>query len=405
MLSEIFVTVNSANHVLSNLSKWMKKQKRKVHFLYFPAKNYVLYQPVGVVGIIVPWNYPIVTGIVPLIEAIAAGNNAMVKMSEYTPHTNALLKSLFREQFSESEIAFIEGDASVAAEFSKLKFDHLIFTGSSEVGKKVMQSAAPNLTPVTLELGGKSPTIISESAKLRAAIKSICFGKVVNSGQTCIAPDYIFCHSKYKKEFLDEFTNTYNKFYPKKIASDDYTCIINDSQFNRLETYIEDAKTKGAEIKILSDFKIDKQKRKFPLTIVLNVNQDMLIAKNEIFGPILPVYFYDDFSNIVEKIQIGERPLALYYFGFKKSEIEMLSEKIHSGALTINETLMHIAQDSLPFGGVGYSGIGAYHGFEGFKTFSHAKSIHKKYLLSTTQLISPPYPNLITKILFKIFIR
>ncbi len=404
LFCEIFGVGHSARHIIKNLSKWMKKEKRKVHILYTPAKNYIMYQPLGVVGIIVPWNYPLVTGIIPLMEAIAAGNRVMIKMPEHTPHLNSLLKELFKNKVSQEWIAFIEGDAQLAAEFCNLKFNHIFFTGSSETGKKVMQSASQNLTSVTLELGGKSPTILSKSAKLSKAIHAISFGKVVNAGQTCIAPDHIFCHIKHKEKFLNEFKKRIKKFYPDLLMNKDYTSIISEQQLQRLDDYISDAKSKGAEIHILLNEETNKKQKKFPLTLIMNAKPDMLIAKHEIFGPILPIYFYEKTSDVIDIIKKGERPLSMYYFGSCKKEQELLNKEIHAGSICINDTLMQIMQDSLPFGGIGYSGMGKAHGFEGFKTFSHAKAIHKKFFISTSSLLSPPYPNFILKLLYKFFI-
>ncbi|MFT6835765.1 MAG: coniferyl-aldehyde dehydrogenase [Francisellaceae bacterium] len=409
-LCELLPSIKSINYILKQLKKWMKPEKRKVHLLFQPAQNKIMYQPKGVVGIIVPWNYPIYLSIGPIAYALAAGNKVMVKMSESTPETGKILAEIFDQAFSDKLVQIINGDAKVASDFSKLPFDHLLFTGSTQIGKLVMQSASENLTPVTLELGGKSPVIIDEKVNIKAIARKIAFGKLVNSGQTCIAPDYVLCHISQENKLIKALSLAVKKLYPKFSTNSEYTNIINESQYKRLIGYINDAKSKGAKTHELSQSKSKKNNAepKFcqikPIALT-NLNDDMLIMQNEIFGPLLPIITYKNINEAILYVNERPKPLALYFFGHDKKTQQQVLNNTTSGGVTINDTLMHIVQDDLPFGGIGPSGIGHYHGIEGYKTFSHARSIHYKSKLNFGGLIQPPYGGFIQRFIIKKFIK
>ena len=397
-LLEIFPTIKAISYCIKNLEKWSKIRKRSVSWLFQPAKAMLLPQPLGVVGIMVPWNYPIYLSLVPAAYALAAGNQVMIKISELTPHFGQWLadKIAILNRSNRGIIAVINGEIEVAKEFSQLPFDHLLFTGSTEVGKQVMTAASSNLTPVTLELGGKSPAIISKSAT-ENTIERLLMGKAFNAGQTCIAPDYLLVDDALKLNLKELLQSAFNRHYPEGVKSRHYTSIISQSHYERLQNLLEDAKKKGAEIVPLTTNEKDGQK--FPLTLLYNVNPDMHVMQEEIFGPLLPVMTYNNLSEAIDYINEHNRPLALYYFGSNKKEISRLRYETHSGALTINDTIMHIGIDDLPFGGVGSSGMGRYHGQEGFDTFSHLKPIFIQRRISPITWFYPPYGSLVHKLL------
>ncbi len=411
-LAEILPSIEAIRYIKKKLSKWMRPQRRHVGLLHFPSKNSVFLQPKGVVGIIVPWNYPLFLSLVPVAYAIAAGNTAMVKMSEFTPAFNMLLKKLVDQYFNPIQLVIVEAsvkaNAEVAAEFAKLPFHHLLFTGSTRVGRKIMMAAAENLTPVTLELGGKSPVIIDESTNLKVAAKRICFGKTLSAGQTCIAPDYILCPEALKMPLVDALRKEFQKMYPE-VDDQNYTRVINKSHYERLLGYLSDAIDKGAKVYDLStsgEASLDRsENNRLPLQVVCDVNDDMQVMQDEIFGPILPIVGYDGISKAIAYVNEHPRPLALYYFGSDKRILECLPRETHSGGMCLNDTVLHVAQDDMPFGGVGASGMGAYHGKEGFETFSHAKAIHSKGFLNATQVVYPPHNGFLQKLIFKLFIR
>lgn len=411
-LAEILPTIEAIRYTKKKLSKWMRPQRRHVGLLHFPSKNRVFLQPKGVVGIIVPWNYPLFLSLVPVAYAIAAGNTAMVKMSEFTPAFNALLKKLVAQSFTPTQLIIIDANmkthSEIAVEFAKLPFHHLLFTGSTSVGRKIMMAAAENLTPVTLELGGKSPVIIDESTNLKIAAERICFGKTLSAGQTCIAPDYILCPKKLIMPLVDALKNVFQKMHPN-VGDQNYTRVINESHYNRLLGYLADAKDKGAKVYDLSTAGKPALERSentaLPLQVVCDVNDDMQVMQDEIFGPILPILSYDGISNAIAYVNDHPRPLALYYFGSDKKILECLPRETHSGGMCLNDTILHVAQDDMPFGGVGASGMGAYHGKEGFETFSHAKAIHSKGFINSAQAIYPPHNGFLQKMIFKLFIR
>ena len=404
-IGDILTTVMGINYTLKKLKKWMKPEKKHIGILFQPAKGEVVYQPKGVIGIMVPWNYPLFLAFGPLTAALAAGDTAMIKMSELTPKTSSLLAKLLANVFPIEKVAVVCGEADMAAEFSKVAFDHLFFTGSTGVGKLVMKAAAENLVPVTLELGGKSPTIIDNDIDIKTAVSRIILGKTLNSGQTCVAPDYIFCPQNKVEEVTQAFQEYYKKMYPSTQENDDCTCIINDAQKARIESLLTDAKEKGARITPLSQENKSAQSRKIPLTLLTNVNDDMTVMQQEIFGPLLPIIGYQDIQEAITYINNKPRPLALYICSFNKEFQQQILLNTHAGGVCINEAAFHVAVDDLPFGGTGASGMGQYHGNEGFKTFSHAKSVLSRGRISLGSLLFPPFGKKIHQLLFSLFIR
>lgn len=357
------------------------------------GKARIEYQPLGVVGVMSPWNYPVNLALMPAATAIAAGNRVMLKPSEFTPATNVLLAKMFGEIFSEDQFAIVTGDATVGAAFTALPFDHLVFTGSTAVGRAVMKAASDNLVPVTLELGGKSPVIVAKGHALDQAAASIAFGKLLNAGQTCIAPDYAFVHEDDVDSFVGAYDRKVASFYADGPTSEHYTSIINERHHARLQGLIEDASAKGARIVEVGNRPGDASRRPNTLapTVVLGVTDTMRIAHEEIFGPVLPIFPYHDIGDAIAYVNARARPLALYYFGADDQDRRMVLSRTTSGNVTINGTIMHIAQDDLPFGGVGPSGMGAYHGVEGFRTLSHAKGIYEQGRWNLSNLLHAPF--------------
>ncbi len=407
LIAEVMPSVQGINYALKNLDGWMKPSRRSVSVLFQPASNKVHYQPLGVVGIIVPWNYPLFLAVGPLVAALAAGNRVMVKMSEFTPHTSALFKELIESTFPKDLVAVINGEAEVAADFSSRAFDHLLFTGSTSVGKLVMRAAAEHLTPVTLELGGKSPAIISSDVPMIDAAQRIAFGKAINAGQTCVAPDYVLCPADRIQNFVDEFRTQFAEMYPNLRDNDDFTAIINERQYERLQAYLEDARSKGAEVIEINPAQESMKDgtRKMPIHLVLNATADMKVLQDEIFGPILPVVSYNGIDEAITYINDRPRPLSLYYFGYERDLQEYVIAQTHSGGMCINDTLMHVAQDDLPFGGIGASGMGSYHGKEGFLTFSHARGVFSKQRFNSGKFVYAPHGTAMHKMVYKMFIR
>ncbi len=406
LIAEIMTSVQGINYACRRLRGWMKPSKRHVHMLFAPSHNQVVYQPLGVIGIMVPWNYPVQLTLLPLMTALAAGNRAMIKLSEFTPATNKALKAMLAEVFSEQQVAIIEGEVDVSSAFAETPWDHLVFTGSTAVGKIVMGAAAKNLTPVTLELGGKSPAIIAPGASLKDAVERICFGKSLNAGQTCIAPDYILLPAGQEQDFIDTYQATFTRMYPTLRDNSDYTAIINERQHQRLQSWVKDAADKGANITVVNPAKEDfSGTRKMPLHIVQNGSADMKVMQEELFGPILPIVPYRSLDEAIDYVNDHDRPLALYFFSYDKTEQQKILERTHAGGVTINDTLMHIAQDDMPFGGVGPSGMGHYHGKEGFIALSKAKAVHRKGRFNSGMFIYPPYGGAIQALIRKLFIR
>lgn len=402
-LLEIAPCIQGLKYQLANLKSWMRPQKRKVHYTFAPASNSVLAQPLGVVGIIVPWNYPIFLALGPLMAAIAAGNQAMLKLSEFTPATNKVLQQLCQQALPDC-VSIIEGDASVAAEFAALPFDHLLFTGSTAVGRKVMQAAAVNLTPVTLELGGKSPVLIAPDADLTMISERLLFGKTANAGQTCVAPDYVLVPRAKQQALVNQLQADFQRFYPDFPATPDYSAVINLRQYQRLQQLLVTAQAAGANIitcgpaaatpgaddSTTNNAAVSIQ-RIMPLTLILNAPANCSLLQEEIFGPLLPILPYDTLDEAIAYIRQQPKPLALYLMTNKPSLIQQVLTQIQAGGVCINDTLLHVAQDDLPFGGIGPSGLGHYHGPEGFLRFSHVKAIHKKGRFSSSRFIYPPF--------------
>lgn len=380
---EVLPSINSIDYSLRRLKGWMKPQKRHVSVLFWPASNKVEYQPLGVVGIIVPWNYPIFLALGPLVAAVSAGNKVMVKLSEYTPKLNVVLKQLIETALPGSAVV-VEGDAEVAAAFSQLPFDHLLFTGSTDVGRHVMQAAAKNLTPVTLELGGKSPVLFGPDLHLNDYADRIIFGKCANGGQTCVAPDYILVPAGKEQRAAEKLKAHYQTMFPEGRLSVDWTSVINARQWSRLQQGLQQAERAGAQIVSCGEpLHADDPLRRMDLHLVLNAPLDCMLWQQEIFGPVLPIYGYRSTKEAIEFIRERPRPLAFYLFSNDKELQQRCLEQIHAGGVCINDTLVHVGQDDLPFGGIGPSGIGHYHGKEGFLTFSHAKAIHRKGRISS----------------------
>ncbi|MCU1757007.1 coniferyl aldehyde dehydrogenase [Pseudomonas helleri] len=402
LFAELMPSLQGIDYTLKHLKRWMKPSSRHVGVMFQPASAKVVYQPVGVVGVIVPWNYPLYLAMGPLIGALAAGNRVMLKLSEYTPATGRLLKDLLGRIFPEDMVAVVLGDAEVAMGFSGLAFDHLLFTGSTHVGKQVMRAAADNLTPVTLELGGKSPAIVSAGVPLKDAARRIAWGKTLNAGQTCIAPDYVLVPHERVDGFIEAYRQAVLDFYPALADNPDYTAIISERQLARLEHLQTDASEKGAR---LIPLYAHGQGRRMPHTLLLNVNDQMQVMQDEIFGPLLPVVAYSTLDEALAYINSRPRPLALYYFGYNKAEQQRVLQDTHSGGVCINDTLLHVAIDDLPFGGIGHSGMGRYHGHEGFLTFSHAKGVLSKQRWNSSLAIYPPYGRSLVRLIQKLFIR
>ena len=402
LLAELMPSLHGIHYARKHLKGWMKASKRKVGLAFQPASAKVVYQPLGVVGVIVPWNYPLYLAIGPLVGALAAGNRVMLKLSESTPATGQLLKQLLARVFPEDLVCVVLGEAEVGMAFSKLRFDHLLFTGATSIGKHVMRAAAENLTPLTLELGGKSPAIVSAEVPLKDAAERIAFGKTLNAGQTCVAPDYVLVPENRVEAFVEAYRQAVRGFFPTLADNPDYTAIINHRQLVRLNSYLSDATSKGAQLIPLFD---QGQERRMAHSLLLNVSDEMTVMQDEIFGPILPIVPYKTLDQAFAYINQRPRPLALYYFGYDKAEQRRVLEETHSGGVCLNDTLLHVAQDDLPFGGIGPSGMGHYHGHEGFLTFSKAKGVLIKQRLNAARLIYPPYGKSIQKLIQKLFIR
>ncbi len=402
-LTDLVPAINALKFAKKHLPRWMKPAKRSAEFPLnmLGSKATLHYQPKGVVGIVAPWNFPISLIFSPLASALAAGNRAMVKPSEYTPKTSALMADLIGQYFEPDTVTAVIGDADIAATFTALPFDHLIFTGSTPVGRHVMRAASQNLTPVTLELGGKSPAVIGKSADLSKAATRIMQGKTLNAGQICVAPDYVFVPDGQQDAFRTAASQAVSSMYPSGFKdNEDYTSIINQRHFDRLRDLLSDAKSKGADIVPTMPVEEDLSQqphRKMAPHLVFNPSEDMKVMQEEIFGPILPVLTYSSVDTAISYINAHPRPLALYYFGDDGPERSQVVHKTTAGGVTINDTIFHVAQDDLPFGGIGDSGMGNYHGHEGFLTFSHLKSVYNQTGSELIKIMRPPYGSQIRK--------
>jgi coniferyl-aldehyde dehydrogenase len=360
LLLECFPLLDQIKHALQHLKRWMRPRRVGTGFAFLPGRSYIVYQPLGVVGILSVWNYPLLLALSPLVDALAAGNHAMLKPSELAPHTAELLKAFLGELFPEEYVSVAVGGVEVAEAFVSLPFDHILFTGSTRVGRLVMKAAAENLTPVTLELGGKCPTIVHPDFDLPTAAKRIWVGKLYNAGQTCIAPDYVLVHASKRDEFIRLSREIVPRLYPKLVENPQYTRIVSRGHYERLRQLVD----------------------------------EMLVMKEEIFGPVLPLIPYKTLEEAIEFVNARPRPLALYYFDLNGRRIQDVLSRTISGGVTINDVLFHIAQPSLPFGGIGPSGMGEYHGEHGFRRFSKARAVFRQSRLAPTGLIAPPYGKL-----------
>jgi coniferyl-aldehyde dehydrogenase len=396
-LTDIAGSIGALKHSRKNMAKWMKPQKRPVEFPLgmLGSKAQVQYQPKGTIGIISPWNFPVNLTFTPLANVFAAGNRAMIKPSEFTEATSELMRELFAKYYTEEEVSVVTGGPDVGAAFSKLPFDHLLFTGATSVARHVMRAAADNLVPLTLELGGKSPVVLGRSADLEKAASRIMAGKTLNAGQICLAPDYAFVPADKTGEFVGAAQGAVAKMYADGLKdNDDYTSIVNQRHFDRLNSYLDDAREKGAEVIEINpagENFTQQPHHKMAPHIVLNPTDDMKVMQDEIFGPILPVKSYTDTSEAIGYINDNPRPLGLYYFGDDKNERDMVLNNTTSGGVTVNDVVFHVAQEDLPFGGVGPSGMGSYHGHDGFLEFSHKKAVYTQTGSELLAMMRPPY--------------
>lgn len=392
LFADIITVTDDLNDAIKNVRKWARVQRRKTDWtVYAGAKNRVIPQPLGCVGIIVPWNFPNFLSIGPLTAAFAAGNRAMVKMSENSRHLSRLLMRISRDYFPPEKLVFFEETGTVGIEFSKIPFDLLFFTGSGATGRKVMAAAAQNLTPVVLELGGKSPAVIDPAFPLLKAVDRIMFAKQFNAGQICINVDYVFVHQAQLEAFVAEARRWVAAHVPDIHASD-YTAIIDARSFQRLQAMLDDARAKGATVINLNEGQsADAATRKLPLHLVLNTSADMSVRQRELFGPILPVMTYADPQEVIDYVQSQDRPLSFYLFSRNRKLVQHYVGHIMSGGVSVNDALYHVAQHDLPFGGVGASGMGQYHGREGFNTFSKLRPVFYQAPLSFMKLLQPPY--------------
>lgn len=398
LLTDVFGSIETLKFAKKHLRSWMRPEKRRPNFPLglLGAKAEVQFQPKGVVGVISPWNFPVNLTFTPLAGVFAAGNRVMIKPSEFTPATSELMARMFRLAFDETEAAVITGGATVGEAFSRQPFDHLLFTGATSIAYHVMRAAAENLVPLTLELGGKSPTIVGKGADMAQAAQKIMVGKTLNAGQICLAPDYVFVPEGQAEAFAAAAESAIGTMYPTLKDNPDYTSVINQRHYDRLQGYVADAKAKGAKVVEINPAKEDFTQQpyhKIPPTLVLNPTEDMKIMQDEIFGPLLPVKTYGSIDEVVGYVNDHPRPLGLYYFGNDGAETSKVLERTTSGGVTVNDVIMHVSMEDLPFGGVGPAGMGAYHGIDGFRTFSHAKAVYRQSRFDVAGLagLRPPY--------------
>ena len=404
--TDVAASIGPLKHARAHLTKWMAPEKRKVTpaiLGLFGAKAEVRYQPKGVVGIISPWNFPVNLTFAPLAGVLAAGNRAMIKPSEFTPATSELMAVMFSGAFSDEEIAVVTGGPEVGQAFAGLAFDHMIFTGATNIARHVMRAAADNLVPLTLELGGKSPVILGKSADIAVASARIMNGKTLNAGQICLAPDYVLTPRESLEPFVAGAQAAVAKMFPTLKDNPDYTAIVAQRHYDRIKNYVDDARAKGARIVELKPDGEDlsqQEHRKIAPTLIIDPTDDMLVMQEEIFGPVLPVKTYGAIDEAIAYVNKGDRPLGLYYFGTDAAEREKVLNATTAGGVTINDVVFHVAQENLPFGGVGPSGMGSYHGVDGFREFSHAKSIYTQIKADKPlQQMRPPYGPAIRKYL------
>lgn len=401
MLIDVLPTVSTIKYCRRNLKKWMRPRSRRAGLMLMPARVRVEYQPLGVVGIIAPWNFPLVLSVGPLAYAIAAGNRAMLKMSPRTPAFNGVLTSIISEVFYEDEVTLFEGGMAASKAFASMPFDHLLFTGSTKTGREIMSAAARNLTPVTLELGGKSPVIIDENIPMKTAAERMLWGKSMNAGQVCTSPDYVLVPEARVESFVEEYGKRYARLYP---GGQDVTCLVDEEQLLRIEGFLEDAREKGAIIVRAGDDPVDK--RAISTRLILNVRDDMALMKEEIFGPLLPIIPYERIEDAITYVRLRPRPLALYVMSLDKSVVRHVLNGTVSGGVAVNDTVMQFVADDAPFGGVGHSGMGRYHGREGFLTFSNARTVLTRGgFFNMGRLVHPPYGGIFQRFIQYLFQR
>ncbi len=399
LLTDVGAGIAPMKHALKHVRKWMRPEKRPTMFPLnlFGGRSRVEYQPLGVVGIIAPWNFPVNMVFSPLAGVLAAGNRAMVKPSEFTPATSELIGEMIAEAYDPKEVALFDGGPEVGQAFSGLPFDHMIFTGATSIARHILAAASRNLVPVTLELGGKSPVVISRSADIEKSLARIMVGKTMNAGQICLAPDYLLVPEEKLPEVISAAQNAVKSMYPTILANPQYTSVVNERHYQRLTSYVQEAQERGQKVIPINpaneDFSTQQGTLKIPPTLIPEPADDLKVMEEEIFGPLLPIRTYQNFEETIDYINSKPRPLAAYYFGEDSAEEEAFTSRTTSGGVCINDVIMHVMQEELPFGGVGPSGMGAYHGFKGFQTFSHAKSIYKQASVNIAKLggMLPPY--------------
>ncbi len=398
LVTDIMASVKPLKHSLKHVDEWMRPERRKLDFPLglLGAKAEVQWQPKGVVGIISPWNFPVNLTFAPLANILAAGNRAMIKPSEFTPATSELMAKAIAQYFDETEVAVVVGGPEIGKAFSELAFDHVIFTGATSVARHVMAAAAKNLVPLTLELGGKSPTILSRSADVAASTERVAMGKLMNAGQICLAPDYMLVPQEKEAEVVEGLKAATAKMYPSLLANDDYTSVISRRHRDRLQAHIDDARAKGAEIVEVNPANEDFSKQntnKMPLTLIRNPTDEMTVMQEEIFGPVLPIKSYKSIEEAIDYVNRRDRPLGLYWFGTDGAEEKTVLDRTISGGVTVNDVIFHVSAEDLPFGGIGPAGMGNYHGHDGFKEFSHPKSVYRQPKIDLAGLagFKPPY--------------
>jgi coniferyl-aldehyde dehydrogenase len=393
--ADLMPVVFGIRHAISSLRKWMRPSRRATHWATWPSAGRVEYVPLGVIGIISPWNYPVQLALAPLTAALAAGNRAMLKPSELTPKTSAVLAEIIGKTFTDDHVTVATGGVEVAQAFALLPFDHLLFTGSTSVGRMVMRAASENLVPVTLELGGKSPALIDRDYRLEHGANNLVFGKLLNAGQTCVAPDYLLVHESRVEATLDTLRQFTASMYPRLADNSDFAPLISERHRQRLLGHLDDAKSKGATVVEINPGDEASERfadaNKIPFTLLLDVDDSMTVMQDELFGPLLPIKTYRELDEAIDYINAHPRPLAAYVYSDSRATIDRFGSRVVSGALGINAAAVHVAQDDLPFGGVGHSGMGRYHAQEGFLTFSHQKAVYRQLRPNLMHLIGPPY--------------
>lgn len=400
-LAELFPAQEGITLARRKLRGWMRPQRRGTSFWFWPARAEVRPLPLGVAGVMVPWNYPIFLALGPLTSALAAGNRVMLKMSELSPHTGALLEKLCRRYLGDDVVRVVNGGIDVAAVFASLPFDHLLFTGSTQVGRVVMQAAAANLTPVTLELGGKCPLLLAPGFDMRRAVGSIVAGKLLNAGQTCVAPDYVLLHERDRDAFVAALRQQVLRAYPQPAGNPDYTAIINSAHYQRLLAWRDEAAELGARVEAICDDDPAAMAAagKLPLTLIEGAPPQATVMHEEIFGPLLPIVSYREYGEALAYINARPRPLALYLFDADRRRVQQTLQQVRCGGVTVNDTLLHVVQDQLPFGGIGPSGMGHYHGYEGFLTFSKLLPVLHQSRLAGAVLTQPPHGRTVQRLL------